>query len=128
MDRITVTGTIEGATPSQLAAAWLDATGHAAMTGAAATSDGARFTAWDGYISGETLSAGPPIVQRWRSLDFPADAPDSRVEIHLSAVPGGCELRIEHSEIPDGQGVNYQTGWVDFYLQPIQAWARRPRG
>jgi activator of HSP90 ATPase len=76
MDAITVTGVVPGVSPDDLRAAFLDADRHAAMTGAPATVDGARFTAWDGYIEGETLDAGDPIVQAWRTADFPDDAPD----------------------------------------------------
>jgi activator of HSP90 ATPase len=121
MDAITVTGVVPGVSPDDLHAAFLDADTHAAMTGAGATVDGARFTAWDGYIEGETIDAGRPIVQRWRTSHFPDDAPDSRLEIHLRAVEGDTEVRFEHSEIPAGQGVNYEGGWVDFYLAPMRA-------
>lgn len=129
MDRITVTGVVPGVTPEALAAAFLDPEQHGLMTGAPATRDGAAFTAWGGYIWGQTLSEGPPIVQAWSTADFPDDAPPSRVEVHLRAVPGGTEVRFEHSEIPEGQGVNYQTGWVEFYLEPMTAWfAENPSG
>lgn len=120
MDRITVSGVIPGVSPGQLREAFLDAEQHAAMTGAPATVDGANFTAWEGYIWGETLETGDPIVQTWRTSHFPDDAPDSRLEIHLTAVAGGTEVRFEHSGIPAGQGVNYEGGWVDFYITPMQ--------
>ena len=128
MDRITVTGTVMGVSPRQVAQAFLDAELHAAMTGAPATADGAAFTAWGGYIWGETLEAGPPIVQSWSTADFPEGAPASRLEIHLREVPGGTEVRFEHSGIPAGQGVNYQQGWVDHYLEPMRAWASQRSG
>lgn len=122
MDRITVAGVVPGATPEGLARAFLDAEQHALMTGAGATVEGDRFTAWDGYIEGRTLAEGPPIVQEWSTADFPEGAPPSRLEIHLRAVEGGTEVRFEHSEIPEGQGSAYQGGWEDFYLAPMRAW------
>lgn len=120
MDAITVTGVVPGVSPDALHAAFLDAAAHAAMTGAGATVDGARFTAWDGYIQGETIDPGRPLVQRWRTHDFPEGAPDSHLEIHLRSVDGGTEVRFEHTGIPTGQGVNYRGGWVDFYLDPMR--------
>ena len=125
MDRISVVGIVPGVEPQTLAAAFLDARQHAAMTGAGATVDGDAFTAWDGYITGRTLSVGPPIVQAWRTADFPDEAPDSRLEIHLRAVAGGTEVRFEHGDIPPGQGPSYQQGWQDYYLEPMRAWFGR---
>ena len=68
------------ARPERVYSAWLDAEQHGAMTGSTATDEGAgRFTAWDGYISGRTVSAVPhsKIVQAWRSTEFPEGDPDS---------------------------------------------------
>lgn len=121
MDAITVTGVVLGATPAQARAAYLDPALHAAMTGAPATVEGDRFTAWGGYIEGTTVEAGSPIVQRWRTAEFPAGAPDSVLEVHLRAVPGGTEVRFEHRDIPHGQGVKYERGWVEHYLEPLRA-------
>ena len=115
------------ATPAQIWEAWLDGERHAAMTGAPATSEGAepgdRFTAWGGYISGQTVALEPPSVirQSWRTLDFPAEAPDSRVEVHLEAVQEGTRVTFVHGGIPSGQGVNYEQGWVTHYLEPMTA-------
>lgn len=121
-DTIEVSGLLP-ATPAAIFEAFLDGTQHAAMTGAAATVDGEVFTAWGGYISGHTISREPAtsIVQRWRTLDFPVDAPDSLVRIALQAVDGGTRVTFHHSEIPAGQGVNYETGWVTHYLEPMLA-------
>jgi uncharacterized protein YndB with AHSA1/START domain len=95
--------------PEVVYAAWLDAAKHAKMTGAPATCDarvGGRFTAWDGYIEGTILELEPGarIVQAWRTSEFPAEANDSRVELHLREADGGTQLVLAHSEIPKGRG------------------------
>ncbi len=59
------------------------------------------------------------IVQRWRTLEFPAEAPDSLLEITLEPSNGGTLITIDHSEIPGGQGDSYKTGWVDNYFDPM---------
>ncbi len=101
---------------------------HAAMTGAAATSETTgEFTAWDGYITGRTLEAHPGkrLVQAWRTSQFPKDAVDSVLEIRFQASPGGTLLTFDHREIPEGQGASYQQGWVDHYLVPMRAWFQK---
>jgi uncharacterized protein YndB with AHSA1/START domain len=121
-DSIEVSGVIP-ASPEVLYEAWLDPEKHAAMSGAPATVDGDLFTAWGGYISGRIVSAQPPAVieQRWRTLDFPEDAPDSLLRVRFEAVPGGTRVSFEQSEIPAGQGENYEGGWVTHYLEPMGA-------
>ena len=76
---------------------------------------GGGFTAWEGYIEGTNVELEPfkRIVQRWRTLEFPVDAPDSLLEILLEPSNGGALLTINHSEIPEGQGDAYKLGWAD---------------
>ena len=42
-----------------------------------------KFTAWDGYISGETLEMKPNIriVQAWQTTEFPEGSPDLHVDL-----------------------------------------------
>lgn len=121
-DSIEVSGVIP-ASPEVLYEAWLDADQHAAMTGAPATGDGEVFTAWGGYITSRTVSAQPSVVieQRWRTLDFPEEAPDSMLRVRFEPVAEGARVCFEHSEIPAGQGANYEDGWVTHYLEPMAA-------
>lgn len=110
--------------------AWLDPEEHALMTGAA-TSAGERgaYTAWDGYIEGRTTSAEPytRIVQKWRTTEFPEGAPDSTLTIELTEVAGGTEVKLVHTGIPDGQGGDYDTGWKDYYFDPMEKYFASPR-
>ena len=105
--------------------AWLSNDEHAAMTGGGAEIDpavGGRFSAWDGYITGTTIELEPyrRIVQAWRTVEFPPDAPDSRLEIILTEVTGGTQLTLRHSNIPAGQGASYDSGWIDNYFNPMK--------
>ncbi len=113
------------ATPEQIYKAWLSSDGHTKMTGSSAEVEArvkGKFTAWDGYISGETLELKPnsKIVQAWRTTEFPEGSSDSRVEILLEAVKGGTKITINHSNIPKGQADDYKQGWQDFYFKPMK--------
>jgi activator of HSP90 ATPase len=114
------------AKPDAVYKAWLSAKLHAAMTGGAATGSGklnAKFTAWDGYISGKNLELKPgkKIVQSWRTVEFPPDAPDSQLVVKFNPHPKGCELIIQHTNIPNGQS-DYKKGWRDHYFIPMKAY------
>jgi activator of HSP90 ATPase len=125
-ERIEVSAVIEGVAPEDVFDAWVDGPKHAAMTGAAAQSDaraGGRFTAWDGYIEGTHVELDRPrrIVQRWRSAEFPEGAPDSRLEVRLDEASAGTRITIVHSDIPNGQGAQYEAGWAEHYFDPMRA-------
>ena len=99
------------------------------MTGAGASSDpkvGGAFTAWDGYIEGAYVELTPyaHIAQRWRTVEFPIDAPDSLLEIVLKSSNGGTLLTLNHSELPDAQSGSYKVGWADNYFDPMTTYFR----
>lgn len=111
--------------PTLLYQAWLDSEQHSAFTGGAALIEatvGGRFSAWDGYITGKTLHLEPGrrIVQSWRTSDFSEDDDDSRVEVLFEPTDSGTLLRIIHSDIPPGQGNDYERGWTEFYFSPMK--------
>jgi activator of HSP90 ATPase len=104
--------------------AWLDSQAHGQFTGSAAEIDarvGGEFTAWDGYISGQTLALEPcrRILQSWRTTEFPPEAPDSLLEVLIDEVNQGARLTLRHTLIPDGQADQYREGWEDFYFKPM---------
>ena len=101
--------------PGNVFNAWIDPNVHAAFTGQSAESDariGGRFTAGDGYISGSFLELEPErrIVQTWRTTEFPAEAPDSRLELVFEPTDEGTRIILRHSELPDGQEERYRQG------------------
>ena len=117
--------TVLAASAQRVYNVWLSSNEHGAMTGGAAQIDptvGGRFSAWDGYITGATLELEPyrRIVQSWRTIEFPVDAPDSRLEILLEENADGTRLTLKHSNIPAGQGSAYESGWVDNYFDPMK--------
>ncbi len=117
--------TVLPASPRRVYHAWLDSHEHGAMTGGTAQIDpkvGGQFNAWDGYITGTTLELEPyhRIVQSWRTAEFPADAPDSKLEIVLEDSVDGAKLTLKHSNIPAGQGSAYEHGWEENYFEPMK--------
>jgi activator of HSP90 ATPase len=111
--------------PSEIYKAWMSTKGHSKMTGSPAKvvgRVGGRFTAWDGYIFGTFLELTPDkrIVHAWRTTEFPDEAPDSRVEIHLRQAKGGTKLTLSHRNMPEEQVNEYRQGWEDFYFKPMR--------
>ena len=113
------------APPDVLYAAWLSSEEHSRFTGSPADIDpsiGGAFTAWDGYISGTTLEKedAKRIVHSWRTTEFPAGSPDSRIEVLFEPEGAGTIVTINHSGIPEGQAENYESGWKQFYFDPMR--------
>jgi activator of HSP90 ATPase len=121
--KFTVSATIP-ASPKQVYDAWLSSKGHTEMTESGAKVSarvGGAFTAWDGYISGKNLKLNPgkQIVQSWRTTEFAASDPDSRIEVRLEKVPRGTRLTLRHTNIPGGQS-DYRSGWRECYFEPMK--------
>ncbi len=107
--------------------AWLNSKEHSAFTGSKAVIAsvvGGEFTAWDGYIQGNTLVLDPysRIIQSWRTSEFPPGSPDSWLDIRFREVEGGTEITLVHTDIPEGQGQQYEQGWREFYFGPMKAY------
>jgi uncharacterized protein YndB with AHSA1/START domain len=129
MDDIDLQETFD-TTPAVLFEAWVDGDQHAAFTGAEASSEpriGGSYTAWEGYIAGTfvELEPGRRIVQRWRTVEFPADAADSLLEVTLEPQATGTLLRLRHTGLPPGDGPKYTQGWREHYFEPLHEWLAR---
>ena len=114
------------ATPEEIYQAWLSSEGHTAMTGGEAHASGevgASFDAWNGYIAGTNLvlDPGKRIVQSWRSSQFKDTEPDSQIEVTLEPDPGGTQVTVTHTTVPDG-GEHYEDGWKSHYFVPMKAY------
>lgn len=113
------------AAPERVFNAWLSSEEHAKMTQAHVQfeRDG-HYCAWNGYIEGHVVESVPhsKIVQRWRTTEFPEDAPDSLLTVLLEPVEGGTQLTIRHENLPEGQGAGYELGWKDYYLEPMASY------
>ena len=120
------------ASPRAIYDAWLDSRAHTAMTGAKAKASakiGAAVTAFDGYAAGVNLELvpGKRIVQSWRTTDFAAGDPDSRIAVTFKSTPGGTKVTLLHTRIPGGQD-DYKTGWLEYYFAPMKAYFGKKRG
>ena len=130
MDQLELATTL-AAPPQVVYRAWLDSAEHAAFVGAQAEIEagvGGEFRMWDGYITGRTLALEPPhrIVQAWRTTEFPEGSPDSQLEVRLEPEGKGTRITIVHSEIPAGQGSEYEEGWKENYFEPMRAYFSKP--
>ena len=125
MEKLKLSVTLPAA-PKKVYDAWLNGKEHSAFTGGKATASAkvkGKFSAWDGYITGVNidLKAGKKIVQAWRTTEFPDDALDSVLEVHLAAKPGGkTALTLIQTNIPKGQGIKYKGGWKNHYFEPMK--------
>jgi uncharacterized protein YndB with AHSA1/START domain len=113
------------ATRERVFNAWMSSDQHSAFTGDDAKIEpvvGGAFTTFGGYARGNTRSLEPyrRIIQSWRCEDFPADCPDSQVEVTLEETAGGTLVTLLHTEIPHGQSDQYREGWVRDYLEPLK--------
>jgi uncharacterized protein YndB with AHSA1/START domain len=115
------------ADPKTVFDAWLDGAEHGRIIDGQADIEGragGAFRIWDGYITGKTLEIDPPgrIVQSWRTTEFPEGSPDSRLEVLIKPEGDGCQLTLRHTEIPDGQGPMYRSGWEEHYFEKMRAY------
>jgi activator of HSP90 ATPase len=114
------------AEPQAIYDAWLDGTGHAALTGGQPAQIspvlGATFAVWDGYITGRNLALEPGrrIVQSWRTTKFATVDPDSQIEVMFEPVEGGARVMVNHSNVPDGHTSYRDGGWQNNYFEPMK--------
>jgi len=123
MTRVIAQSVVLPGPPEDLYATYLDPVLHAAVTGAPVTvgaEPGAPFSAFDGRISGTTLSVVKPrlIVLSWRSVNFREGDPDST--LILAFVPEGRDGRIDliHIDVPEQDYQGVSEGWEKFYWAP----------
>ena len=104
---------------------WLSSEGHSNMTGSEAQISDvprARFSAWDGYISGSNLQLekNRRIFQSWRTSEFPEEAEHSTLEVSFEQLDeNSTKVIITQSNLPEGDGPKYTDGWKEFYFEPM---------
>jgi len=127
--RFTLRATIP-ASPRAVYDAWLSSRSHRGMTGGVAAHIlpklGAKFTVWDGYITGRNLKLVPGrrIVQSWRTTEFKKADPDSQIEVILVKAPRGTRLTLRHTNVPDGHTSYRDGGWQENYFAPMKEYFR----
>lgn len=117
------------ATPHDVFDALMDSKKHAEFTGADARIDrkvGGTFSVWDGYANGRTLELveDRKIVQTWRADDWP-DGHESSVTFELNADDKGTQLNFTHENIPDNCVQDIETGWKDYYWEPMKEFFKK---
>ncbi len=125
-DGFTITTVLE-ASPKRVYEAWMSSKEHGEFTGDKAKIEprvGGAHSAFSGYITGKTLTLEPyrRIVQSWRATEFPEGSPDSRLELTFEDMKGKTRLTLRHTEIPEGQGPQFEEGWKENYFQPMAAY------
>ena len=110
--------------PEVLYKAWLNSKEHGTFTETKCVilpTVGGKFVCGDGYMNGINLELEEfsKIIQTWRTVDFPEDAEDSILELLFEPTENGTKLILKHSNIPDGQGDAYKTGWPEHYFKPM---------
>jgi uncharacterized protein YndB with AHSA1/START domain len=118
------------ASPQEVFEAYVDPKKHAAFTGQGASGTpkvGGRFTASDGYISGEytELVKGKKIVHLWTTTEWPEGYPASKIELRLRPKGKRTELTMIHSRVPAEQADMYAEGWQDYYWEPLKRYFAR---
>ena len=116
--------------PTEVFNAILNPKTHSEFTGSKATGKevvGAKFTAWDGYITGRNIEIekNKRIVQEWITTDWPDKYPPSILEFNFELVDGNTELTIIHSNIPKDQEEELKQGWIDFYWNPLKNYFKK---
>ena len=65
------------------------------------------------------LDEGKRILQSWRTSEFESTDPDSSLELVFEPIKNGTRLTLTHSNLPDGQADDYESGWQDFYFNTM---------
>ena len=122
---------IPKSTPEAVYAAFISSKEHSKFTGSPAKVSGrkgAKFTAWDGYISGKNISLtrGEKIEQEWITSEFPEGYGPSILKILLKKKGDGTELTLVQSKVPASQVDKYKSGWFESYWNPLIAYFEGP--
>ncbi len=79
---------------------------------------GSEFMMLDGYITGKNIAFEPnkSIKQIW----YFGENHHSEVSIKIFPEKAYCQIRIEHTDIPDDAYGNMLEGWKDVYLESLK--------
>jgi activator of HSP90 ATPase len=112
---------------------FLDSKLHSEITGSKAVISnkaGGKFTAWDDYISGETVSLekNKKIIQKWRTTEFKESDKDSTLEITIEEIKKNrSKLTLKHTGLPKGTEDEYKNGWKDYYIKPLKEYLEKQK-
>lgn len=111
------------APPEELFDMYLDATAHAAFTGARveiSARPGARFRAFAGRVTGTILHLVPNklIVQTWRSVNFSPGDIDSTLILTFWPQDAGGRIELVQVNVSDPDYAGVSQGWEKYYWTP----------
>ena len=79
---------------------------------------GGLFSLWGGSIHGVNVSVSKEtLVQDWKELDWKYY---SRVTFNLRKTESGTTLELIHEDIPVESFESIDSGWDDYYLNPLK--------
>jgi activator of HSP90 ATPase len=112
---------------------YMDPALHAAFTGAPvkiSAKPGSKFLAFDGMLEGTTVSTlpGKLIVQRWRSMMFKPDDPDSILVLYFVQEAKRGRIDLAHINVPQHDHAGVTHGWDKYYWKPLRAYLKRGGG
>lgn len=81
--------------------------------------EGSNFSLWDGDIWGKNIEvvSGKKLVQEWYAGKW--NEP-SIVVFELSGNQDSTILKLEHTNIPEKEFEGIDSGWDDYYLEPLK--------
>jgi activator of HSP90 ATPase len=106
---------------------------HTEITGSKAIVNnkiGGKFSAWDGYITGEItgLKKNKKIVQKWRTTEFNETDKDSVLEITIEDIDKNkSRMQLKHDGLPKGTEEDYKNGWKEYYIQPLKEFIKKQK-
>ena len=91
---------------------------------------GAKFTAWDEYISGKNLelTRGKKIVQEWTTTEWPEGYGPSVLKISLKKKGDSTELSMVQTKVPSSEVNKYDEGWHSSYWEPMKLYFKEKAG
>jgi activator of HSP90 ATPase len=121
------------ASPEELFAMFSDSKKHSAATGGKAsvsTKPGAKWSAFDGMISGKNLAIVPRqmVVQAWRASHWHETDLDSILILNFSKTAGGARVDLVHAGVPQHDYKGVTKGWPQYYWEPWKTYLRKQSG
>ena len=110
-------------TPKALYELYMNAKKHSIATAAPAKitgKKGVKFSAHNGYITGENLELVKDqlIVQTWRGADWDEKDADSLFTIYLEPKGKDTVLHAIHAGVPARHAEGVEKGWFTHYWEP----------
>ena len=106
--------------PEKVYELYANAKKHSAIAGSpvkVSTKTGSPFSAWDGYITGNTVLAVKDklFTQSWRGSDWAPGSPDSQFTIIIEPKGKDVVMYAIHACVPDEHAEHLAKGWHDHY-------------